>query len=811
MMNKRRLNTLLIDDNERDFTITRDLLAQIEDWQFNLEWVSSLDAALAKMERGPYDICLLSCRLDQNNGGELLHRANQNGASTSLILLAEPDDRETALAALEAGAVDYLVKGQIDVPQLERSIRYAVRYKRLNDSLALRVREHTARLQAENLKLHQNIAEYEQNEQALRECERQYRMFFEADIYGIEVLDDDGQIIDCNPTALTLLGYDREDLMGRPIAEFMSEVSAKTFDNTLTELREQGYAEGERELVSRDGTTILVWSRSRAVHDDSGEFSGFVTFSRDITERMKAVKQISTLARALEQSPVAITIVGAAGDIEYTNFEFTELTGYSYEDVYGRDIRSLKLGEKSPESFRSFLEVISAGDGWFGQFQNQTPAGRDYWTSVTVAPMFDSNGRLTHFIIVQEDITARKFEEDEALRSQRRIGTLMTDHIGDLTTANEMLQREIAERKRAESALERSRTRLEAQYKGIPLPTYTWELIDDDFVLVDYNHAAEMESNGRIAQFKNGLAGEIFKDRPQVLGDFLRCSIEKSIVKREAPYKRVTTGETRHFVTTYNYVQPNLIIVHIQDVTEYKELEAEWKRCRQQLDALAGADNTELNQVKAALQLEITKRDQTVQALREAEERLTVVTTNINEKLREQYRSIPIPTYSWQMIGSDFVLVDFNDAAAEAMGKIVDFYGKTAGEVFKKRPQVLADFSRCYQTKATVRREAPYKLITSGETRFFVTTYNFVPPTLIIVHIQDITDQKQIEADLAGCHEKLKALSPGNGRPVIADVPSKQGAGVANKVEDLVSERTAELTRMNRELQEKLAGQERAA
>ena len=67
-MNKRRLNTLLIDDNEQEFTITRDLLAQIEGWQFNLEWVSSLDAALVKMERDPYDICLLNCRLNQNNG-----------------------------------------------------------------------------------------------------------------------------------------------------------------------------------------------------------------------------------------------------------------------------------------------------------------------------------------------------------------------------------------------------------------------------------------------------------------------------------------------------------------------------------------------------------------------------------------------------------------------------------------------------------------------------------------------------------------------------------------------------------------------
>ena len=815
-MAKRHLNTLLIDDDEQEFTITRDLLAQIEGWQFNLDWVSSFDAALAKMERDPYDICLLNYRLGNENGLEFLHQANKNGTKTSLILLTDTEDRNTAQAGLEAGAVDYLVKGQIDASLLERSIRYAVRYKRLEDSLARQVTQRTERLSAECRRLQQKLAKSEQKEKSLSEQERQYRMFFDVDIYGVEVLDKAGQVVDCNSTYLNLLGCKREALVGQHTTKFLSEVSAKTFGKILTELKEQGYAEGERELVRQDGSTMLVWSRSRTVYDDSGQFAGFVTFSRDITDRMKAVKQISTLARALEQSPMAITIVDADGTLEYTNFEFTELTGYGLEDVYGKDIRSLNLASKSPESFRIFLEVISAGEGWFGEFRNQTPDGSDYWTAVTVAPMFDASGSLTHFIIVQEDISARKVEESETIRSHNRISSLMTEYIGDLTTNNQRLKREIAERKRVERALAQSRDRLEAQYKGIPVPTYTWELIEDDFVLVDYNHAAEVESNGRIAEFKNGRAGDIFKDRPQVLGDFLRCSIEKSIVKREAPYKKVTTGETRHFVTTYNYVQPNLIIVHIQDVTEYKELEAEWRRSRQQLKALATPDDTELKQAKEALRLETAKREQLEQTLREAEDRVKEVTSNIDEKLREQYRSIPIPTYSWQMIGGEFVLVDFNDAAAEAMRSIVDFYGKTAGEIFKERPQVLADFSSCYKTQSTIRREAPYKLITTGETRFFVTTYNFVPPTLIIVHIQDITDQKQLAADLADCQQRLKRLSAGSRRPAVDKTSLRPdtavtGKGFENKLEELVQQRTAELIRKNSELQQKLIGQERMA
>jgi PAS domain S-box-containing protein len=153
----------------------------------------------------------------------------------------------------------------------------------------------------------------------------------------------------------------------------------------------------------------------------------------------------------------------------------------------------------------------------------------------------------------------------------------------ELTEANKQLQREIFEHQRAEESLRDARARLKAQYKGIPIATYSWRKVGDDFVLIDYNNAAE-KSNPRIAQFISNPAREIFKDRAMVLADFARCFNERKTIKREAPYRLVTTGEMKYYVTTYNFAPPNIITVYIQDVTEQKQIEEAYHQSIEQLE-----------------------------------------------------------------------------------------------------------------------------------------------------------------------------------------------------------------------------------
>ncbi len=807
-----RLNILLVDDSDQEYARINNLLKEIKRWQFNLERVSSYETAVEKIARSRQTVCLVNPHLSQSSGLQELHQKFADTTAPPVVLLTTPDDTTAPEKVMTNGAVDYLVKGEINVSSLERSIRYALKYNRLKDKLEEQFQQHALQLIIKSKQLQKEVIDLQHQMAVRQEKEQQYRELFEVDIYGVEVLDINGVIVDCNTTYERMLGYSREEILGQASTTFASGYGAKRLKKKLALLNTRGYTEGEIELVCKDSSMMLVWRRFRALYNEDNEYTGAVTYSRDITDRMKAVRQISSLARALEQSPIAIMITDENGVVEYINFRFTEITGYTYEETIGQNLRNYKTPDDDAEIFLDIWRTIKEGDEWQGEFLNINKEGESYWESLIVAPMYDPQGNVTNFIAAHDDVTERKQNEEAAMASQRRVGDLMSEHINDLTSANEELQREISERKRAEKALQRSRARLKAQYKGIPVPTYTWQKAGDDFVLVDYNDAAEQDSQRRIADFMGKPVKEVFKDNPQVISDFARCFTQKTTVKREAPYTLVTTGEKKYFVTTYNFVPPHLVIVHIQDITEHKqteeklgEVQSELEQYRQRVETLPPSNGQSdptsqegSGELQAALEHEIAQREKAEKALKDQEERLKEIAGNIDERLREQYRGIPIPTYSWQHIAGEFILVDFNNAAAESMGKIVDFFGKPASEIFKSRPEILADFETCYNEKRTLVREAPYTMITTGETRFFVTTYHYVPPNMVIDHIQDITEYKQIEAELEDYRQQYGELAAAE--QSVAATPSPDiGAELATIKEELETER-AERQKLERTL-----------
>jgi len=127
------IRVLLIEDDEEDYLLTRDLLLDSKDTKFHLDWVSSFSDAIEHLQRGNHDVYLIDYNLGPHDGLELLKRFAT--APFPMIMLTGQDAREVDLAAMRSGAMDYLVKGQIDTALLERSIRYSIARKRTEEAL----------------------------------------------------------------------------------------------------------------------------------------------------------------------------------------------------------------------------------------------------------------------------------------------------------------------------------------------------------------------------------------------------------------------------------------------------------------------------------------------------------------------------------------------------------------------------------------------------------------------------------------------------------------------------------------------------
>ncbi len=147
-------------------------------------------------------------------------------------------------------------------------------------------------------------------------------------------------------------------------------------------------------------------------------------FDKMVRTQMRCALNTRKLSQAVEQSAASVIITDRRGIIEFVNAAFTAITGYSEEEAIGQSTRVLSAGETDPEQYRDLWDTISSGKTWRGEMLNRRKNGELYWDSVVISPVHDENGEITHFVAIQEDITARKDVEQKLLMNMHILNSI---------------------------------------------------------------------------------------------------------------------------------------------------------------------------------------------------------------------------------------------------------------------------------------------------------------------------------------------------------------------------------------------------
>lgn len=381
-----------------------------------------------------------------------------------------------------------------------------------------------------------DISEGKAAKAALEESEERYRTLFESSPKAITLVGLDGRVVDCNPATCDLAGLPREAVIGSGFLELgaltrMNEEQCReVFERILS-----GEDVEPLELTMTRPNGDLRWTESYAslIHKDGRPYV-ILVFTLDITDRKEAEtqardveKRYHNLVRSL---PIGIFQSTPDGKILSVNPAIVRICRLESE----ADLAHLSASELYVDKRKRIeLMAIMAQESKVRNFEAECYRGDGtrFWASLSMNTVRDESGRISHYN-----------------------GTLA----------------DVSDRKAAEVAVKQSEQSLRSQYRAIPLPTYTWEKSDGDFVLVDYNDAAVEITQGHIQEYVGKRLTEMYVGQPQIVEDMRLCYAGKKNVRREMRYYFKTRDEARHLLVNYAYVPPRFVMVHTDDITAKK-------------------------------------------------------------------------------------------------------------------------------------------------------------------------------------------------------------------------------------------------
>ena len=265
----------------------------------------------------------------------------------------------------------------------------------------------------------QDITSRKQTELVLQDSEARYRRFAEELPLGI-IITQDGLVKYFNKASFQLFGYSEDEIIGKPFLPFVCEADrAWLIDLHQRRMRgenvESPYVIG---VIHKNGT-VRQWQIYTSTIEWEGKLSALGSIA-DITERRQREQQMRIAATTFETQE-GIVITDANNAILRVNRSFVSTTGYSAEEVIGKNTSMFSSGRHKPEFYAAMWEKINNTGSWEGDIWNQRKNGEVYPAHLTITAVKNEDGILTNYVATYSDITARVTAEEKLLDSLRQL------------------------------------------------------------------------------------------------------------------------------------------------------------------------------------------------------------------------------------------------------------------------------------------------------------------------------------------------------------------------------------------------------
>jgi len=265
-----------------------------------------------------------------------------------------------------------------------------------------------------------NIKSIVKKENELAYSELRFRGMTNNSLNGLVIYENDKPVF-MNKQCHTLLGYDSEENIETEFIDFIVDEEKERVKTYIKSVQRENGQLNEIGFWIRDKRGQKKYILNKLVYERKNVDTVLTyVIASDITEMKTYETKLKQLSETIAQVPASIIITDLEGKIEYVNPPFEKITGYSFEDVYGKSPSILKSGDMPNSMYTDLWRTIKNGKTWNNELLNKKKNGELFWESVIVFPIKNENDRIINYAAVKHDITENKNINEELIKAREK-------------------------------------------------------------------------------------------------------------------------------------------------------------------------------------------------------------------------------------------------------------------------------------------------------------------------------------------------------------------------------------------------------